>query len=507
MKNFMLIALSAAMLSTTSAAHAGDNAAIMAKLQEMQSQMLKMQKEMDGLKAELAEAKSRKVAAAGEQQKEQPASKKELKALQAELAESKAAAKAARKTAEEARKAVHDLPVATVPADSGKKDDDVIITMDPGPKLETRDGAYSFRMGGFAQTDVGFFNDDVRDQPDGTSIRRARLYATGVIDRDWNYKIDYDFVNTSTTNPILPSGLNDTYLQYTGFRPVTVTLGHFREPFGLETLTSDTWTMFMERALPFMFSPDRNIGMAVATSGAVHEKGAWTATVGAFGSRNNAYSSDDEAHDATARITYAPIATRDEVLHFGVAASRRIPDAADDQFRFQTRFENRFSTAQAIDTFAITRVDNVDLLGLEFSGVEGPFSVQAEYVRAMVDRQGFHDENFDSYYGELAYAFTGESKNYLPSLGKFDRIVPKHKLDPKNGHWGAWQVAGRWSEADLNGVNIRGGHLRDFTLGLRWIPHKHLLFMANYVHAYTDRFAPTPNDDPELWMMRAQFDF
>lgn len=496
MNRFLIVVTMVAGVVFALPARAQDDA-VLAKLQEMQAQIRHMQREMDALKAELAARRGDAAAAPSKS----PAMKKEKKAWQAMRSEVARNADAA----EEARKTVPEMKAAPVTSTTGEP---VRITMDPGPYFETADKAYSFRVGGFAQTDVGIFSDDVRDQPDGTSMRRARLYATGTIDHDFNYKIDYDFANSGTTSPVIPAGLNDTYLQYTGFKPVILTVGHFREPFGLETLTSDTWTMFMERALPFMFSPDRNIGMTVGTSGKAHAHGAWTATLGGFGSRNNAYSSDDEARDATARFTYAPVAGAEQVLHVGIAASRRIPDAADDQFRFQTRFENRFSTAQAIDTFAITQVEHVDLVGLEFAGVEGPFSLQGEYVRAMVNRAGgLSDESFDSYYGEVTYALTGESKNYKVTEARFDRILPRHKLSPGTGGWGAWQVAARWSEADLNGQVIRGGLLKDFTLGLRWIPHKHLLFMANYVHAYTDRYAPTPNDDPELFMLRAQFDF
>lgn len=495
MKHLTAVAiLTISTLFTPVIAHA-DDAAVLAKLQEMQTEMLSMRKEMNALKAELAVAKQQSAKAPSVTTAK--ATPKEMQALKTQVAESKLKAEAA-------EKAVAEMKATVVTAPKG---DDVKITMDPGPKFETADGAYSFRMGGFAQTDAAFFQDDKTDQPDGLNVRRARLYATGVIDHDFNYKIDYDFVNTNTTAPIIPAGLNDTYLQYTGLKPIIITLGHFREPFGLETLTSDTWTTFMERALPFMFSPDRNVGMTIATSGK-GDLGAWTATLGGFGGKNNNYSSDDEAKDLTARLTYAPIAEKDEVLHFGIAGSRRIPDAINDQFRFQTRFENRFSTSQAIDTFAITNVENVDILGLELASVEGPFSVQGEYVKAMVNRRGgLQDEDFDSYYGEVSYSLTGESRNYKVSEAKFDRLTPTRKLDPKTGDWGAWQVAARWSEADLNGKVIRGGKLQDFTLGLRWIPHKHLLFMANYIHAFTDRFAPTPNDDPEIFMMRAQFDF
>lgn len=448
-----------------SPANAADNDAMMAKLKAMQAQMLQMQKEMEGLKNELAKNRE--------------------------------SAKTVTKVAEEIKAA----KIAQSP------ESDIKITMSPAPKFETADGAYSFKIGGFAQFDAGHFEDDLRDHPDGTNVRRARLAATGVINTDFNYKIDYDFANNGTTAPIISGGLNDTYLQYTGLKPVSITIGFFRESFGLETLTSDTWTTFMERAIPFMFSPDRNIGLAVSTYGET-SLGNYTATIGGFGARPNTVSTDDEAKDITARLTYTPLSESRNLLHLGVAGSHRIPDSATDDFRFQSRDENRFSSSQAIDTLNITNVDSVDLIGLEAANVYGPFSLQGEYVMAHVNRRrGFIDEDFSAYYVEASYFLTGEHKQYVASQGKFDRVKPKWGFKPSEGEWGAWQIAARYSAGDLNGKVVRGGELKDLTLGLRWIPHQNLMFLANYIHANTGRFATTPNDDPDIWMLRTQFDF
>jgi phosphate-selective porin OprO/OprP len=65
----------------------------------------------------------------------------------------------------------------------------------------------------------------------------------------------------------------------------------------------------------------------------------------------------------------------------------------------------------------------------------------------------------------------------------------------------------RYSNLDLNDKNIFGGEMKNTTLGLKWLPHSNVAFIANYIHQNTDRRAVTTNDDPDIWMMRAQFDF
>lgn len=455
----------------SSSALAMDNDAILSQLKTMQAQMAAMQKEMNR--------------------------------LQGELAKTKVQAASAEKVAEKIKE--HNAPKAP--------EKDVKITMSPAPKFETADGAYSFKIGGFAQYDVGTFSDDRRDQPNGTLLRRARLNASGTMDRDWKYKLEYDFA------PITAAP-TDIYLEYAGFDPVSIMVGQFKEPFGLETLTSDLFTSFIERASGNLFSPDRNVGAMVSTYGNTSPIGVWTLAGGVFGGSATLSSTDDEPLDFTARATVAPIASGARILHLGVAGSHRVPDSvavagapgSTDVMTFASRPESRLTTAQQVSTGTIGGIDDVNLLGLEAAGVYGPFSLQSEYVRADVNRRpAFVDETFSSYYAEASYFLTGESRNYQAKQGKFDRVKPKWAFDPSHDQWGAWQVAARYSAVDLTGKVVKGGEMKNWTFGLRWLPTAYTLISANYIRVNTDSSVTTAgitaDDDPQVWMMRAQFDF
>lgn len=440
--------------------YAANEDAMMAQLKAMQAQMNRMQQEMNGLREELAKTKAQ--------------------------------TKLVQKVAEDAKT-------------PKKPESDVKITMVPAPKFETADGAYSFKVGGFGQVDAGVFNDDRRDRPDGTNVRRARLNASGVIAKDFKYKLENDFAGNV-------SALTDVYLEYAGFEPVSIMVGQFKEPFGLETLTSDLFTTFNERSSPVVFSPDRKIGLALSTYGNQEPIGAWTASVGGFGSGTSSTSStDDEARDLTGRLTWAPFFGKTEALHFGIAGSHRIPDSSSDSFSFSSRAENQMSSSSAdlsVNTGTITSVDDVNLLGLEAAGVYGPFSLQGEYVVADVNRNaGLFGPTFEGYYVEASYFLTGESRNYVAKQGKFDRVAPKWQFSPAENQWGAWQVATRYSDLDLNDGSIHGGQMKNLTFGLRWIPQSNVSLTANYIRVNTDSFSVTANDDPEVWLLRTQFDF
>ncbi len=454
------------MLLATPAFAAADNAEVMKQLKAMQEQINSLQGQVQNLKGELSEARA--------------------KAAKAEKTADKVAAKISPAAGPETK-----------------------VTLGPGIQVATSDGEYSMRVGGFAQVDAGMFNDDIRDHPDGTTLRRARLNASGVIAKDWKYKLENDFTNNA-------SALTDVYLEYASadIKPFSIMIGQFKEPFSLETLTSDLFTTFVERASPTVFSPDRRIGIAVSANDE-SSIGFWTGSFGVFGAGTGTASNDDESRDFTGRITLAPWAGKTQVLHFGVAGSHRIPDQAGDNFRFQSRAENNLASSTAVsgrsltvDTTSMSSVDDVQQYGLEFAGVYGPASIQAEYIKADVDRYGSAaDVQFSGWYAEASYFLTGESKNYNAATAKFDRVKPMWNLDPKNGNWGAWQVAARMSHLDLTDGPITGGNMDNITLALKWIPHPNVMMTLNYITSDSDRNGVVANDDPDIILLRTQFDF
>ena len=85
-----------------------------------------------------------------------------------------------------------------------------------------------------------------------------RLQAAGEFWYNIDYKLEVEFV--TTTRP----AFKDVYFTVKELPWVqNVRIGHFKEPFGLEQLTSDRFTTFMERSMcdEGFIVPGRNIGV------------------------------------------------------------------------------------------------------------------------------------------------------------------------------------------------------------------------------------------------------
>jgi phosphate-selective porin OprO/OprP len=131
---------------------------------------------------------------------------------------------------------------------------------------------------------------------------------------------------------------------------------------------------------------------------------------------------------------------------------------------------------------AVTRVDNIKMLGLEASGLYGPLSTNFEYTRQWVDRDAQQDIEADAWYVDAAWTITGESRKY--KMGKFYQVDPTKKFSLKNGGWGAWELAARYSTVDANDGAFKGGELSNATLALNWYLNSNIRFMADYVEAF-----------------------
>jgi len=365
-------------------------------------------------------------------------------------------------------------------------------------QIESADGDFKFRVGGRVQVDGAWYdNDGATDLGAGTEIRRTRLFASGTIRRYWDFKTQFDFAPGDEVE------VKDAYVRFTGFDPTRVTLGHFKEPFGIENLTSSKYITFMERGLPDVFTPGRNLGLAAHTKGPLGERGEWTAAAGVFGEGFDARGDDaTEGYGAGGRLTLAPVAEKTRVAHLGAAFSWRTPDE-EDMLRFRQRPESHVTNVRLVDTGTF-RADDFLRVGAEAAGAYGPFSLQGEYMWVGVDSGTAGDPTFQGWYVYGSYFPTGESRPY--GGGRFGRLRP-HSNFP--GGPGAWELGVRFSSLDLTDGAIVGGEERNLTLGVNWYVNPYIRFMANYVQVLDlDKPGdPVDGSEPGAFQIRAQVDF
>jgi len=369
-------------------------------------------------------------------------------------------------------------------------------------KLASPDGAFVFQPGGRVQVDYSHYNADQRPLGDGTAIRRARLSAQGTVFRTWDYKVEYEF-SDSQANPAA-RGIRDAYLSYTGFRPVLITVGNFKEPFSFEQVTSDSAVTFLERSLVDVFAPSRHIGLAAQTSGAN-----WSLTGGVFGERpeDDVPSEGDEGYDLTGRATWAPWWDVGRVLHLGAAVRRHEPLDSTNSLRFASRPETNITNAQLVDTGVLAGTDDFLSYGLEAAGAWQAWSLQSEYIATDVNRSGAADVDLSGWYVLASWILTAETRPYKVNEGVFDRIVPASIVG--QGGIGAWELALRLSNLDLNDGPLVGGEQRNVTVGLNWHLTPNVKLQANYIKVLeVDRPGNAAHgDEPSAYTVRAQVDF
>jgi phosphate-selective porin OprO/OprP len=375
-----------------------------------------------------------------------------------------------------------------------------------GLNFETADKNFTLRIGGRLDWDFGIISQDEAnrkafgDIQDGSEFRRLRLESEGTIYTNTYFKAQVDFGGGAVA-------LKDALIGFKGI-PVLGSLqaGHFKEPFSLEELTSSRFDTFVEQSLPTSaFAPSRNVGVAFFNN--YRER--VTYALGAF--RDTGDSGTvlaDDGYAVTGRVTALPWYADEgkKMLHVGAALRHSQPVAA--KVKYEARPEWHASSKKFVSTGDIKHVESTDHMGLEAALVCGPFSVQGEYFHAWVNRDdgAVSDADFNGWYVEGSWWLTGEHRKYDRKKGEFGRVSPNKNFDPKNGGWGAWQLAARYSEIDLNdsGASIAGGKEQDTTLGLNWHLNPNVRVQGNWVHAMTDE---PDKGDADIFMVRFHVDF
>jgi phosphate-selective porin OprO/OprP len=353
-----------------------------------------------------------------------------------------------------------------------------------GLRFQTNDAAFELKIGGRINSDwaVLMSGDDdleaaVGGLEEGAEFRRARLYLEGVLYDRVEFKAQYDFAGGDPAFKDVYLGLIDL--------PVVggLRVGQFKEPFSLEEVTSSNYITFMERALLNALVPSRSTGF-MTHHHAFDQRLAWAAGVfrdpDDFGDQ-----SGDGEWSFTGRLTGLPW-YQDEgrsLLHLGGGYSYR--KLNDETIRFSARPEVHLAP-RFVDTGSFA-ADTANLWGGEAALVHGPFSLQGEYVHSAVDATMRANPDFDGYYVQASYFLTGEHRPYKTGEGVFDKVKPKRPFlfrDP--GALGAWELALRYSDLDISDAGIRGGEIRDVTVGVNWYLNTNTRVMLNYVNGDPD---------------------
>ena len=385
-----------------------------------------------------------------------------------------------RELAEKERQALADVAAAA-------RNPDIDFGWKDGIYLEARKQGFKLQMGGRVHNDWALFSEDSSVEDvfgeigSGTEFRRARIYLKGQVAENVRFKFEYDFAEGD-------ADFKDVYIQL-GDIPLVdwIKVGHFKEPFSLEELTSSNDITFLERALPNAFSPLRNTGLAV--NGTLLDK-RMTWAVGGFRNTDdfgNGFGEDSE-YNVSARLTGVPWYGDEgrKLLHLGLGYSRQFRN--NDAVSYSTKPEAHLAP-DFLGTGDILS-DGVSLINPELAVVAGPFSFQAEYMLAEVESSNGPDPDFDGFYLMASYFLTGEHRPYSLSNASFSRVKPKRNFARGAGP-GAWELAVRYSNLDLDDNGVNGGQLDNITIGINWYLNPFARIMFNYIRSELDNVGDT----------------
>ena len=333
--------------------------------------------------------------------------------------------------------------------------------------------------------DSDFINLD-SDNGDGLDhdfgLRRAELVLKGKGPGNIEWVVGYDasgdgkFLDANVKYRI--GGSKTSYLQ----------VGQYKQPNGLESLSSSKHNDFMAKAaITNTFAVGRRLGGSYTYGG-----DDWAVTGSVFGreltsnrARGNGYG---------ARGYWAPINDKGSILHLGLSYANYDTDA--DSLRYRARPDADFSN-RIIDTGTFRDADRVSTIGLESFWVQGPFKLQGEYMSSKVDRYGTGSQDFTGTGGYVSglWNVTGETWSYKGG-------TPGTPL-PDNPASGMWQLGLRYDTLDLNDSGVLGGKMDTITAGVNYYWRSNFKFMVDYTWVSSDRAGIS--DDPGIVGVRAQF--
>lgn len=410
----------------------------------------------------------------------------------AEAAEQRTVAVIAQAEAVKAAAAV--APPASVTAKPATE-----IAWDGAPKLVGKDG-WSFKPRGRLQIDTAGI-----DAPAGiagqaslgiaTEFRRAYLGVEGTIPGGFGYRAEVDVANSTVE-------LTDLYLTYKPKSELTLTLGQQKPFWGLEEITSDLFTSFLERAaFHGAFGFERRVGASAAYVGKslVVQGGVFADNAADLNAdTNNSYSFDG-------RVVFMPKLAGGQ-LHLGGSIHLRDFNDAQTTTRYRARPFVHTTDLRLVNTGNIAATGETSY-GAELAYVRGRFHATAESHWITPRRPGMADPTFNGGYGEVGFLLTDDATAY--KNGAYDRIRPKQPVG--KGGFGAVQANLRYDWLDLTDAGIVGGKQDIAAVSLVWMPTDYVRFILNYGHLWLNDAAlaagPARNYEADSIGLRAQFDF
>jgi len=515
-----LVAVCAAIIP--SAASAQDATA--SRIDAIEREIRNLTGELKQLKNELGAAKQQLQQSRGEVQRSKEEARQAREAAaqaQQDAAKAATAETQATQAAAQAKAAAAAPPAAQVAAAKGFE-----IGFPGGrPTLSSGDGRMSFAIGNQTQFDIGtyFQNPNANTQfpqlNSGVNLRRERIFFVARFD-DFTLNVTPDFGGSpdgTTTN----QGLYEANLNFTGFKPVTATVGYFKPWVTLYDSQSSNDFLLMER--PSIIEIGRNVAAGDARATFPEIKAStdrYFAALALTGSPFGAQSSsllNGEQLGTVGRIAGRPYYNEDWNIHLDFSGeyvfrpatnlTNTTPGVSRTTLNFQDRPEDRAADQNRLISTGNLSSSNANVYGGEAAINWRNLLLQGGYyqigdTQTKLPGVPAPSLSFNGGYVEAGWNITGEPFRYNVGAAAFARpkvddpfIINENGISPGIG---VWQLAARYSAMNLNsnvspGLSqtatggIYGGYQQIVGAALSWYPNDWIRFEMQFQYTQVNK--------------------
>jgi phosphate-selective porin OprO/OprP len=401
--------------------------------------------------------------------------------------------------------------------DAAFKKQKVLAGWQDGFFLQSPSGDCKLKLRGYTQADARFFPFDEGDTgTDSFFLRRVRPIFEGTVYKYFDFRIMPDFGLGTTV-------LQDAYMDIKYLPYASVRAGKFKEPISLERLQSGADLLFVERSTLQNLVPNRDVGFMLY--GDVADS-TFQYQLGIFNGVTNGGNSDDDANtdkDVAGRVFLQPFRSIDvpalKGFGFGVAGS--IGKRTNQAESVTYRTDGRSGYYTYISSAAVTGKGDQWRVVPQAYYYAGPFGLLGEYARTESHIKGTlgtapnpithpeADERNWGWFVQSSFVLTGEDATYKA-------VTPINNFDPLNGRWGAFEIAGRVANTDINDGPIKAKLARGsdntwaYTGGLNWYLNKSFKVQFNYTRSNFSQnvtFGSTKRDHEDVLLTRFQLAF
>jgi phosphate-selective porin OprO and OprP len=350
-----------------------------------------------------------------------------------------------------------------------------------GVAFSSADTNFSLGLHGVLQMDSRTFPDDGHTGSDSFILRRARPILSGTVYRDYEFMFVPEFGGSTVQ-------IMDAYLNYRNRPELQVQLGKFKPPVGLEQLQSDPVTTFNERSLVSDLLPNRDVGAELHGDlfGGVASYAAGIFNGAPDYNSTTANSDSDNNKAFVGRVFLQPWKTSDlsalRGFGFGVGGSY------ESDRNSASGLTPGFKTDGQQTFFAYTNGVGANGTHWRISPQAyyyyGPFGLMGEYA---VSDQEVTRNNVSADIRNTAWEVTG-SWVLTGEDASYNGIKPRHPFDPRNGQWGAWQLAARYAELNVDNAafpfyanpKTSASGAQAWSAGINWYLNANIRVNASY---------------------------